>query len=542
MARQPSFGELLYAHRAAARMTQEELAERAGLSVDTISLLERRVHDSPRATTVELLAQALHLDTAARAAFASAARYRTDSTAAQPLVPVDLGNLSAPLVGRRRDVARIRELLSRADVQLLTLTGSPGVGKTRLALEAVRGLLDHYRDGVIVVTLGPLGEAALLMTHLRQALGLRERAKQPAMEAVIEHCRARHLLLVLDNFEHLLPAGPQLVALLGACPGLDLLVTSRATLRVRGEHEFAVPPLNEAESVRLLEERASAAAPGFRVTAANHEEVAAICRRLDGLPLALELAAPWLKLLTAAEVLKLMEHRLDLLVDGPRDLPERQRTMRAALAWSCDLVGEGPRALLRRLAVFAGSAPLEALGHVCDAAGTVPGGPVPNLAVLLDHNLIERADGDNGGTRLRLLESVREYAKELLCVAGEAEVTARAHLSYYTSLVGRADPPPTGRDQVVWLSTLDREHDNIRAALAGARDRGDHRDGLRLALRVWRFWDLRSHWSEGLGWLETFLSGSSEPTLERAKALKAAGSLALRLGDLSRAGGRYEES
>src|SRR5215472_13477289 len=376
------------------------------------------------------------------------------------------------------------------------------------------------------------------MGTTRQALGLREVGGQTPLETVAAHCRTRQLLLVLDNFEHLLPAGPELVVLLARCPGLQALVTSRAALRVRPEHELSVPPLHEEASAALFVERAEAAAPGFRLTAANTSVVAAICRRLDGLPLALELAAPWVRLLTPEQLLE----RLDHLVEGPRDLPERQRTLRAALAWSCELLAAEPLALLRRLAIFAGGAPLDAVEYVCQAARASPGGVLRHLAVLADHSLVGRQDVAGAEARVTLLESVREYARELLVSAGELEPTARAHLEHYAELAARSRGQLRRREQESWLERLRREHDNVRAALSWAEERGRAEVGLRLAGAMWLFWDYGGHRQEGLGWIERLLGAAgSAPPAVRAQALHAAGRLA-EGGSYELAIARHEES
>ena len=540
---EPSFGRLLAAYRLGAGLTQEDLASRAGLSVDAISLLERGGRRAPRARTVQLLAEALGMSAREGDAFAAAAKPRRPGALR---VPPDLRLPSTPFVGRERELAQICSLLARPDVRLLTLTGSPGAGKTRLALRAAAALAAGYRDGAVVVTLGPLSGPGLVMPAIRQSLGLEERSQELPLETVAAHCRVRQLLLVLDNFEHVLAAGDETAGLLPRCPGLQLLVTSRSHLRLRSEHELHVPPLRlptadeelarepsallEVPSVRLFLDRVEAVAPDFRLTSRNAAAVAAICRRLDGLPLALELAAPWIKLLSPAGLLALLDRRLDLLVDGPHDLPERQRTMRATLRWSCELLEPEPRALLRRLSVFAGSAPLDALDRVCEAAGGL-GGVLRRLATLADSSLMRRLPAEGTEPRVTMLESVREYAYELLAAAGELEATAQAHLDYYVDLAGRARGEIKGPRQAAWLERLRREHDNVRAALGWAAERGQAERGLRLAAALSSFWDFAGHRREGLSWLEGMLAagGDVEPGV-RAEALHVAASLAWRVG------------
>ena len=548
-----SFGELLSTYRCAAGLTQEELAARAGVSPDAVGLLERGARTAPRERTVALLATALGLGPAERGDFASAARRRPAEPPALE-VPPDLRMWASAFVGRQRELAEVRALLARPDVRLVTLTGPPGAGKTRLALEAA-GEVAPGGDGVVVVTLGPLRDACLVMQAIREALHARARGGESALEAVIARCAARRLLLVLDNFEQVLAAGPELVELLARCPGVRLLVTSRASLRVRAEHELQVPPLPLPDpgadpaalagvaSVALFVDRARAGLPAFRLDAENAAAVAAICRRLDGLPLALELAAPWLRLLTPEQLLERLDHRLELLVEGPHDLPERQRTLRAALDWSCGLLPAEPLALLRRLSVFAGGAPLDALECVCQAAGPLPGGVLRHLAALADHSLLRRQDAAGGEPRVIVLESVREYARELLDASGERAATASAHLARCAELAERGGDAIRAGGQEPWLERLRGEHDNLRAALAWAVESGETETGLRLAGALWQFWDYGGHRREGLDWLERLLAapGAASPAV-RAQALHAAGRLAEEVGAPDASIARHEAS
>jgi predicted ATPase/transcriptional regulator with XRE-family HTH domain len=544
-----SFGELLSAYRRAAGLTQEELAGRAGLSSDAVSLLERGLRTSPRAMTVTLLARALGLTPIERQAFAAAAAKPKPAPRAVLRVAPDLRTPPTPFVGREGTLARAVDVLAEPGVRLVTLTGAPGAGKTRLALEMAALLAGRFRDGVVAVTLAPLADAGLVLPAIRQALGLHEDRSGTALETVAAHCSVRHLLLVLDNFEHLLAAGPELADLLARCPGLQVLATSRAPLRVRGEHEFEVPPLRlptpEEErsgdpaalraiaSVSLFLERAAAAAPGFELTAENAGAVATICRRLDGLPLALELAAPWVRLLPPRELLARLDHRLELLVDGPRDLPERQRTLRAALRWSSDLLAPEQRALLRRLSVFAGSAPLDALETVGQAAGPLPGGVLRGLAALVDHGLVRRIANHRAEPRVTVLESVREFGRELLEEAGEVVVTARAHLDWCTRLAVEAQTALAGPEQARWLERLTWEHDNVRSALRWAAEHGPSATGLRLAAALRDFWLDRGHTREGLAALERLLeAGGPVDPVVGAAALRTSGALAWRLGSV----------
>lgn len=553
---EPGFGELLSAYRAAAGLTQEELAARASLSVDAVGLLERGGRTSPRTSTVRALADALGLDLRERETFAAAARRRHRPPALR--VPPDLRLPATPFVGRERELARVRALLASPDVRLLTLTGSPGAGKTRLALEAAAALAGGYRDGAVVATLGPLTGPELVMPAIQRALGLPESATEPSLLTVLAHCRVRQLLLVLDNLERLLAVGPELAELLATCPGLQILATSRAALRLRAERELPVPPLRlpttdeerarepavllGAPAVRLFLDRVQAAVPDFRLTPANTATVAAICRRLDGLPLALELAAPWIRLLPPAELLARLDHRLDLLVGGPQDLPERQRTMRGALGWSYELLDAEPRALLRRLSVFAGSASVDALSRVGQAAGPL-GDVLRHLAALADHGLVRPLPEGGHEARVTMLESVREYARELLAAAGELETTAQAHLEHCTDLALAARREIKGPEQAAWLDRLRREHDNLRAAMAWSVENGRTETGLRLAAALAAYWDFSGHRREGLSNLERLLAAGGEvDRAVRAEALHVAASLAWRVGEPDLAVVRQRES
>jgi predicted ATPase len=525
-----SFGAVLRSHRERLGLTQDQLAGRARVGARTIRELEADRVRRPHGDSIRLLSHALGLDPAESQAFAAAAQRRRPAGAPRLPVPPELRGPPTILLGRERELADVCRLLRRPSVRLLTLTGAPGAGKTRLALEVATGAMDDHQDGVVVVALGSLTDPVQVMPAIRQALGLAEAADRPALEIVAAHCRGRHLLLVLDNLEHVLAAASELVELLDRCPELRMLATSRTAARVRVEHELAVPPLRSVPSVALFVERAAAARPSFRLTAENASSVAAICRRLDGLPLALELAAPWVRLLTPREILERLDRQLELLVDGPRDLPERQRTMRTTLAWSCELLAAEPRALLRRLSVFRGGAPLDALDRVCQASGALRGGVLPHLAVLVDHGLVGRHEASGGEPRVTMLESVREYGAELLAAAGEEDATALARLEHCASLAALADRELRTGAQASWLERLRRELDNIRASLGWAVERGERDAGLRLA-GMWSFWELGGHRREGLSWLSRLLA-SEAPAGPRvlAKGLQAAGFLSWRVG------------
>jgi predicted ATPase/DNA-binding XRE family transcriptional regulator len=567
-----AFGDLLRRHRASANITQEDLAERTGLTPQAIGLLERGKRRRPHAYTVRKLAEALGLEGPVFAEFESAARRQAEpSRRALPSPPT-------PLIGREPEVEAVASLLEREDVRLATLTGPGGVGKTRLALEVAARVAgashETFADGTVFVRLAPLRDPALAPSALAEALGIREAAGQTLQETLQQHLRNRRMLVVLDNFEHVLAAVPPMADLLAACPRLTILATSRAPLRLTGEHQFPVPPLPLPEvdesstatdvlassaAVELFCQRARAVAPAFDLTAANAATVARICRRLDGLPLAIELAAARVKLFPPRALLDRLDHRLQVLAGGARDLPERQRTLRDAIAWSYDLLNVGEQTLFRRLAVFAGGFTLEAVEAVCrsetdESAQSV----LEKLASLVDNSLlVSRAEGPGGGEeeepRFTMLETIREYAAERLRSSGEVEDVRRAHAMYYLGLAEATQPEILMYTQQGWWWTrLEEEHDNLRAALSWTIRVRDAETGARLASMLWRFWAAR-HPSEGRRWLDAVLAlgeskvetGGVEPKLaerRRAFLLLVAGILATRHGDYDRAVALNEES
>jgi predicted ATPase/transcriptional regulator with XRE-family HTH domain len=548
------FGDLLRDHRAAARLTQEQLAVLAGLSLDAVSALERGARRAPRRATVFALADALRLDRLQREALVDAARRSPDG---RPAKGAPLLFLPPPtrLVGRRTEIARLRAWFARPDVRLVTLTGPPGVGKTRLAQELCRDL-DAEFDGTFGVPLAGLTNDSLVASAICQAIGVREDGRQgAAVDVITRFCQDRNVLVMLDNFEHLLDAAPLLAELLPRCPGLRLLVTSRASLRIRGEHEFPLAPLPlpepgwmrpevlaEVPAVELFVDRAQAAALDFALTPVNAPVIADICRHLDGLPLALELAAPWIKLLTARGLLEQLQRRAGLDLEGSRDLPERQRTMASTLAWSCDLLRPDERALFRRLAVFAGSAPLGGIESVCQAAGSLTASTTRLLGVLGDHHLIQRQTSIDDEPRTAMLVTVREYGLTLLRESGEAEVTERAHAEHYCALVARAAPELIGPKQRAWFRHIEMELDNIRGALAWAQVH-DVEAGLRTVSRLGEFWETCGRGREGLSWVERLLELAADvPPAARAAAQEASGLLAARLGEYDLSRRRHEES
>nr|MDQ2831208.1 tetratricopeptide repeat protein [Chloroflexota bacterium] len=442
--------------------------------------------------------------------------------------------------------------------RLMTLTGPGGVGKTRLALAVALSLRDAYPDGVVFVDLSALNDAALVAPAVAQALGLREEGALGVHELLVAHLRNKRLLLALDNVEQIIEAASSIADLVAACPLLAVLVTSRTALRVRAEQQFRVLPLDTPAvpsstaaavanypAVRLFVARAQAVAPEFTLDADNAAAVAEVCRRLDGLPLAIELAAARVTLLPPAALLGRLERRLGLLKGGPRDSPLRQQTLRATIDWSYTLLSEWEQALVRRFSVFSGGCTLEAVEAVAPAAGTADGDVWSGVELLVDHSLLQAVEQPDGEPRFRMLETIREYGLEQLAASEEEEATRRAHAAYYLALAEAAKPQLFGPEQVRWLESLERDHDNLRAALTGARERGDISQGVRLAGALWRFWYIRCHLAEGRGWLQEFTTlpaRSGTAPLERADALVGLAVIAYAQTDYDQAAAAAEES
>ncbi|HEX3243958.1 MAG TPA: adenylate/guanylate cyclase domain-containing protein, partial [Chloroflexota bacterium] len=452
-------------------------------------------------------------------------------------------------IGREDELERLRELLLRDGVALVTLTGPGGTGKSRLALEVSGQLADEFEHGVCFVPLAAVDDAELVPTAIATALGIPESAAARALDGVIGFLATKQLLLVIDNFEQVLGAAFVLGELLSAAPSVKLLITSRASLRVSGEHEFPVAPLNVpldsevtlesvtmSPAIALFVDRATSARPGFVVDASNVEAIAEICRRLDGLPLAIELAAARVKLLSPAAMLARLDHRLNLLTGGARDLPERQQTLRGAIDWSYELLDEPERRLFRRLAVFAGGSTLEAAEYV----GMGPNDPeemgpdiLDLVASLLDKSLIRQEEGQFEG-RLGMLHTIREFGLEQL-EASEFDGDVRErHADYYLQLAESVAVRLYGPQQSESVSQFAVEHDNIRAALDWFSAARDSERLTRLVLATWWFWYVRGHLNEGRGWVERVLEAlGDEHTSVTARLDLALGSLALLQADFA---------
>jgi predicted ATPase/tetratricopeptide (TPR) repeat protein/DNA-binding XRE family transcriptional regulator len=542
-----SFGALLREFRLAARLSQEALAERAGMSARGISDLERGIHRAPYQQTVNLLLEALELDREQRALMAAAARRPGRMTAvplrSQTLSPHNLPEEATSFIGRAAEVAMLKDLLRRPQVRLVTLTGPGGSGKTRLALRTAANLVSEFTDGVFFVPLAALTDPQVVPSAIAAALALREREGHGPMDAVLDYLSGRNILLVLDNIEHLPDASELLPELLEHCPKLQLLVTSRAVLHLSWEFIFEVQPLavpdpgssidiealSRYEGVALFIERARAADPAFAVTGQDASAVAEICCRLDGLPLAIELAAARLRVLPPLALLGRLSSRLTFLTGGARDRPTRQQTLRAAIDWSYSLLDEGEQRLFARLAVFAGGCTLEAAEAVGALVNDAQDGDAASVldcaASLIDKSLLRRNDpAASPETHLRMLDTIREYALERLEDSGEEATIRRQHATYFLSLAEQAAADLKGPGRTAWLNRLEDEHDNLRAAVQWAKEHREVRIGLRLAVALEQFWELRSYLSEGARWLTELLAiaADEEPEL-RAAALRIAG-------------------
>jgi predicted ATPase/DNA-binding SARP family transcriptional activator len=478
--------------------------------------------------------------------------------AASPEPATNLPVPVTPLVGRRRELASLAQLLLQPDVRLVTLTGPAGAGKTRLGLELAAGLIEQFRHGVWFVALAPLSDPDRVLPAIARALGVREEAREPLGERLKAHLRERRMLLLLDNFEQIAGTVSDLGELLAVSPGLKVLATSRAPLRLAAEHEFPVSPLDlpepsqmrdpeavaRSEAVALFVERASAIKHDFRLTDENASAVAGICVALDGLPLAIELAAARLRLLPPQALLARLGQRLKLLTGGARDLPARQQTLRGALEWSYQLLEEPEQRLFGRLAVFVGGCSLEAVEAVCVPGGELGIDVLDGLTSLVEKSLLREREGLDGEPRFWMLATIREYALECLQESGDEQAIRRRQAEHYLVLLESASPGlRAGAGQIGSLVRLDLEYENIRAALAWAVDRAPGDVSLAMAAALSHYWWTRGYLSEGRLWLQQVLAGSgSKLPVVRAEALSGAGQLAQAQHDYDDALALYEES
>jgi len=448
-------------------------------------------------------------------------------------LPVQL----TPFLGREHEVTTIEDLLGRSDVRLVTLTGPGGTGKTRLALQVAADLSDRFKSGVFFVNLTPVSDPTLVVPTIAETLAIRESGGQVLLSRLIEELRPQRMLLLLDNFEQVVSSAEQVATLLAACPHLKVLVTSREVLHVRAEHEFPVSPLDVPDpdhlpdlatlshqvAVALFLQQARAVKPDFRLTETNASIIAELCTRLDGLPLAIELAAARMKLFSPRALLARLGQRLSVLTSGSRDVPARQQTLRHTLAWSYQLLDEEEQRLFQWLSVFAGGCTLEAIEALCTSLDSASEPILDGVASLVDKSLLHQVEQHAGEeSRFVMLETIREYALERLESHGETEAARRAHAAYFLALAEETEQGMTGPQQAVLLERLEQEHDNLRAAMQWSTSQAE--EGKALALRLggalFFFWFVRAYFSEGRDFLERVLSQSEEVTAEvRAKAL-----------------------
>ncbi|HEX9990123.1 MAG TPA: tetratricopeptide repeat protein [Chloroflexia bacterium] len=571
------FGLWLKEHRRQFDLTQEELAMRVDCSWETIRKIEAGVR-RPSKQVAELLAEFFQVPTEERPAFVQFARSglgnrgafagaQTQSYAGSQPPLNNLPGERTTFVGREAALAAVRDLLLHKEVRLVTLFGPPGIGKTRLSLQVAATLLSNdksgpeaepvFRDGIFFVPLASVTNPSMVTLTIMQSLGVKETPGLTLGEHLTAYLRDRRMLLVLDNFEQVVQARDVVADLLVECPCLKVLATSREVLRVYGEHQFPVPPmslpnrgklpipevLESYEAIRLFVDRAMAVHPSFALTEENALAVAEICDRLDALPLAIELAATRVNILSPQAILARLGNRLDLLTTGARDLPARQRTLRDAIAWSYDILNSDEQALFRGLGVVVGGCTLEAAEAVVEHRDSFVL-ILDCLSSMADKSLLRQEEAE-GEPRFVMLPLIREYALERLVESGEEQITSRRHALHFLGVAEAVEPYLTSGERALWIERLDEEQNNLRAALEWSiSPQGDPEIGLRLAGSLGWYWYFRSHLSEGCEWFERVLScaPASERSVARAKTLSAQARLAMHMGRFTEARPWLEES
>jgi predicted ATPase/DNA-binding XRE family transcriptional regulator len=537
-----SFGARLRRLREASGLSQEELAHRAGLSPNAIGTLERGERRRPYPNTVRALADALDLDDTHRADLIASVSTREAKISAASALPVP----PTSIIGREQDIRSTEAQFRQRETRLVTLTGPGGVGKTRLAVEVASRLPDVFPDGVTFVDLASLRGAQLVLPTIAQSLGLRPAG--PMQEALQTFLAPRRLLLLLDNFEHVLEAAVDIASLLESCPDLAILVTSRAPLRLRGESERHVSPLRmpdtgsiprvesvgDAPAAQLFLQRAREASPEFTLDHKNAGTIAAICWRLEGLPLALELAAAQVRFLAPNTLLSRLDRVLKLA--GARDLPPRQQTMRATLDWDHDLLSDEERGAFRRLGVFAGGFTLPAAEAVIAEEPGSEEKTIDLVGRLVEKSLVMAEIGTaSDTTRYRMLEPVREYSLQRLEESGEEHTVRTRHADYFSEMAEQAAPGLRCADQLIWLDMLSDEHDNLRAALMYLLEQGATDKAAQIGWNLWLFWSLRGHVDEGREWMETLVAREEgDSGLGHKRALCVIATFSFIRGDLDR--------
>lgn len=536
------------------RLSNREIAEQLTLAISSVKWYTRQIY---RKLGVN------NRSAAARRAKTLGLLDKTNPPSRkQSFLPVQI----TTFIGRETEIHAVEELLMESECRLLTMTGPGGIGKTRLALQIAGKLLKRFQDGVYFIDLAPISRADLIATTIAKELGLQESSGKQFLENLKDFLHDRQLLLLLDNFEHVIDAAPLITELLKSSSNLKILVTSRETLKLYGERIYEVPPLplppietleshlelNQYTSILLFLQRAKAIKGDLKLTGENASIIAGICIRLDGLPLALELAAAHLRIFPLKAIFEQLSYRFEILGSGPRDVHARQQTLRATFDWSYSLLDDAEKKLFARLAIFRGFFSLEAVEHICGNLGNVRKSSTSeleheNIAETL-YSLVEKSIviADSGGQvspLFRLLETLRMYGEELLNDSGEADNFRFRHATYYLNLAEKADPAIRGSKQSIWLSRLQNEHNNLEAALQWSLDNHEAEIVIRLSSSLWFYWWFRGYYSEGRDWLEKALSLTSpQPTTWRANALNGAGVLARDQGDFDQARVYLEES